>query len=110
LNLNSILYNNFFNLDNILYNLYKSFEIDSIYNYIKYKNIKGIRLEIKGRLTRRYRADRSIHKIRLKGGLRNIDASYRGLSTVNYRGYTYSNVEYSMKASKRRIGAFAVKG
>jgi hypothetical protein len=29
---------------------------------------------------------------------------------VNMRGYINSNVEYSMLASKRRIGAFAVKG
>lgn len=110
LNINSILYSNFYSLDNILYNLYKEFEKKVIFNYIKYKNIKGVRLEVKGRLTKRYRADRSIYKVRLKGGLRNIDASYRGLSTINFRGYTYSNVEYSMKISKRRIGAFAVKG
>jgi hypothetical protein len=30
-----------------------------VYNSIGYKNMGGIRLEVKGRLTKRYRADRS---------------------------------------------------
>jgi len=41
-------YNNLFNI---------------IFNNIKYQYISGIRLEIKGRLTKRYRADRSIYKL-----------------------------------------------
>lgn len=103
------------NLDEILndtyYNPNNSNELyDIIFNSIKYKNIGGIRLQAKGRLTRRFRADRSLFKVKWKGGLKNIDSSYKGLSTVNMRGYINSNVEYSMLASKRRIGAFAVKG
>jgi hypothetical protein len=70
----------------------------------------GIRLEIKGRLTRRYRADRAVFKVKWKGGLKNIDSSYKGLSSVNMRGFVKPNVEYSIYTSKRRIGAFAVKG
>ena len=35
-----------------------------IYNTIKYKNIGGIRIEVKGRLTKRYRADRSVYSLR----------------------------------------------
>ena len=69
----------------------------------------GVRLEAKGRLTKRYRADRSLLKIRWKGGLKNTD-SFKGLSTVNFRGYANSNSEYSLRNSKRRIGTFAVKG
>ena len=70
----------------------------------------GIRLEAKGRLTKRYRADRALYKLRWKGGLKNIYSSYKGLSSVNFRGYFKSNLEYSIFTSKRRIGAFAVKG
>ena len=81
-----------------------------IYNSIGYKNMRGIRLEIKGRLTKRYRADRSIYSLKWKGGLKNIDSSFKGLSSVLFRGNTNSNVTYSMTKSKRRIGAFAVKG
>jgi hypothetical protein len=35
-----------------------------IFNSIGYKNMGGIRLEIKGRLTKRYRADRSIYSLK----------------------------------------------
>ncbi len=86
----------------------KIYEI--IFNSIKYKNMGGIRLEIKGRLTKRYRADRALFKVKWKGGLKNIDSSYKGLSSVNLRGFIKPNVEYSIYTSKRRIGAFAVKG
>jgi hypothetical protein len=86
----------------------KIYEI--IFNSIKYKNMGGIRLEVKGRLTKRYRADRALFKVKWKGGLKNIDSSYKGLSSVNLRGFIRPNVEYSIYTSKRRIGAFAVKG
>lgn len=81
-----------------------------IFNSIKYKNMGGIRLEIKGRLTRRFRADRAVYKLKWKGGLKNIDSSFNNLSSVLYRGHFKPNVTYSIANSKRRIGAFAVKG
>jgi len=102
-NIISDYYNNNLNKDYI-----KIYEI--IFNSINYKNMGGIRLEAKGRLTKRYRADRAVFKVRWKGGLRNIDSSYKGLSTVNMRGYAKPNLDYSIFTSKRRIGAFAVKG
>jgi hypothetical protein len=37
---------------------------NNIYNSIKYKNLGGIRIEIKGRLSKRYRADRSVYSLR----------------------------------------------
>lgn len=86
----------------------KIYEI--IFNSIKYKNMGGIRLEVKGRLTKRYRADRALFKVKWKGGLKNIDSSYKRLSSLNLRGFIKPNVEYSIYTSKRRIGAFAVKG
>ena len=70
----------------------------------------GVRLEVNGRLTRRYRADRAVYKLRWKGGLKNMDSSSRGLSAVLYRGNFKSNTLYSISKSKRRIGSFAVKG
>jgi hypothetical protein len=46
-------------------NMTNSKEIHNIiYNSIGYKNMRGIRLEIKGRLTKRYRADRSIYSLK----------------------------------------------
>jgi hypothetical protein len=70
----------------------------------------GIRLEAKGRLTRRFTASRSVFKIKWKGSLKNIDSSYRGLSSVILRGHIKSNVQYSIVNSKTRNGAFGLKG
>lgn len=107
--LDNLLNKEYYNVNNTGNESYgKIYEI--IFNNIKYKNMGGVRLEIKGRLTRRYRADRALYKVRWKGGLKNIDSSYKGLSSVNMRGYLKPNVEYSIYTSKRRIGAFAVKG
>jgi hypothetical protein len=56
----------------MLLNTRQDFNLDSknntrhslVYNSIGYKNLGGIRLEIKGRLTKRYRADRSIYFVK----------------------------------------------
>jgi hypothetical protein len=70
----------------------------------------GAKLIVKGRLTKRYRADRAVYKLKWKGGLKNIDSAFKGLSGVVFRGYLDSNVEKSIQTSKRRIGSFAVRG
>lgn len=100
------------NLDRLLGDCYNTkHEIhNTIFNSIDYKNMRGIRLEVKGRLTKRYRADRSVYIPKLKGGLKNVNSSFKGLRTVLFRGNSNSNVSYSVFNSKRRIGAFAVKG
>ena len=97
------------NKNNSIYNT-KQRILKSIFNSIKHKNMGGIRLEVKGRLTRRYRADRAIYKLKWKGGLKNIESSYNKLSSILYRGYLKPNVNYSVFSSKRRVGSFAVKG
>ena len=84
--------------------------LNTIYNTIKYKKIAGARLEAKGRLTRRLTASRSVFKIKWKGSLKNLDSSYRRLSSVMLRGNTRSNIQYSIINSKTRNGAFGVKG
>lgn len=80
-----------------------------IFENIKYKAMGGARLIVKGRLTKRYRADRAVYKLKWKGGLKNIDSAFKGLSTVQHLGYQDSNVTKSFMASKRRIGSFGVK-
>ena len=77
---------------------------------IKNKILTGVRVEANGRLTKRFKASRSVYKLKWIGGLRNIDSSYRGLSAVMLRGHDLSNVEYTVLNTKRRIGAFGVKG
>jgi hypothetical protein len=120
-NLNKLLYNMYYK--NIIQKSNSSTELTSlslneayytkireiIFENIKYKVMGGARLVVKGRLTKRYRADRAVYKLKWKGGLKNIDSSFKGLSTVMFRGYLDSNIEKSKSNSKRRIGSFGVK-
>jgi hypothetical protein len=39
-----------------------------------------------------------------------VDSSFKGLSTVMLRGNVKSNVDYSLLTSKKRIGAYGIKG
>jgi hypothetical protein len=84
--------------------------LNYIFNNLKYKSMGGIRLEVKGRLTRRLTASRSVFKIKWKGSVKNIDSSYKGLSSVILRGHLKSNLQYSTVNSKTRNGAFGLKG
>jgi hypothetical protein len=81
-----------------------------VHRWLKHMRLRGIRVEAKGRLTRRATASRSVFKMKWKGGLKNVDSSFRGLSTIMLRGYAKSNVQYSLINSKNRNGAFGVKG
>lgn len=81
-----------------------------VFSHLKHSKLGGIRLEAKGRLSRRYTASRSVFKLDWKGGLKNVDSSFKGLSTVMLRGNIKSNVEYSLLVSKKRIGAYGIKG
>ena len=109
LNLSSILLNN--NITELYKDLF-NIKYDNInreiFNSIKFKKIGGLKLEVNGRLSKRNRADRSVSKVKWKGGLKNFDSSFKRLSTVNMRGYVESNIEYSIYTSKRKIGSFAV--
>jgi hypothetical protein len=51
---------------NFNFNLEKNYDkiYDIIFNSINYKNLGGIRLEVKGRITKRNRADRSLFKVK----------------------------------------------
>ncbi len=77
---------------------------------LKHLKLRGIRVEAKGRLTRRFTASRSVFKMKWKGGLKNVDSSFRGLSAIMLRGIVKSNIQYSTINSKNRNGAFGVKG
>jgi hypothetical protein len=71
-NINSILNIKEFSLYNLLSEIYRQkinnkkslFNIihENVFNSIKYKIMSGIRLEVKGRLTKRYRADRATYR------------------------------------------------
>jgi len=80
-----------------------------ILNYIKYKRVSGIRIETSGRLTRRYTASRSQHKVRYKGNLENTYSSIKGYPSVVLRGSLKPNLQYTKLYSKSRIGSFGIK-
>ena len=83
---------------------------NNIIGNLNYKDIKGFRLEARGRLTRRYTASRSVLKTKYKGNLLNIDSFYKGLSTVLLKNNLRSNLQYTKLKSKSRIGSFGIKG
>ena len=83
---------------------------ENILNSTEHKNIYGVRLEAAGRLSRRLTASRSVFKLKYKGSLKNINSSYKGLSTVMLRGNTRSNIQLTKINSKTRNGAFGLKG
>jgi hypothetical protein len=120
-NLNTLLqiflkkYQNIDEFDTLLQEIYPYFSKkediqNNVLNCIKHKSISGIRLEVTGRLTRRLTAARSVFKLKYKGSLKNIDSSYKGLSSVVLRGYVKSNIQYANINSKTRNGSFGVKG
>jgi hypothetical protein len=81
-----------------------------VFNNLKHKHIGGVRLETKGRLTKRFTASRSVFKLKWKGSLKNIDSSYKGLSSVLLRNNNKSNIQFTKLNSKTRIGSFGIKG
>jgi len=84
-------------------------QIKSILNSISLKKISGIRIEASGRLTKRLTASRSLFKIKYKGSLKNINSSYKGLSSNLVKGYMKSNIQYTNVNSKTRNGSFGLK-
>ena len=80
-----------------------------VLKFLKHTKMAGIIVEAKGRLTRRFTASRSVFKMRRKGGLKNIDSSFRGLSAIMLRGYVKSNVQYSMLILKTVMGLLELK-
>lgn len=81
-----------------------------VLNSVKYKPVTGVRVEVSGRLSRRFTASRSLFKFRYKGSLENIDSSHKGLSSTMLRGHVKSNIQYTKLNSKTRNGSFGLKG
>lgn len=93
---------------NIIYN--NSDMHNLIVDNLKYKHVTGFRLEASGRLSKRFTAARSMHKVKYKGNLLDIDSSYKGLSSVVLKGNLKSNTQYTKLKSKTRTGSFGIKG
>lgn len=74
------------------------------------KSIAGIFLNISGRLTKRYKAQRAVTYFKYKGTLKNVHSAHKGYSSALSKGYSNINVEKTMIHSKVRIGAFGLTG
>lgn len=100
------------NLNSILTNYYDSGTNTEyeVLNTMKNKSIIGIRLQAAGRLTKRFTAQRSVKRIRYAGTLKNIDSSFRGISTQMLRKNRKNNIQFSKAKSENRIGSFGIKG
>jgi hypothetical protein len=97
-------------IESPIYSQRKNTLQENILNSTKHKNIYGVRLEAHGRLSRRLTASRSVFKLKYKGSLKNIDSSYKNLSSVMLRGNTKSNLQLTKMSSKTRNGSFGLKG
>ena len=82
----------------------------NVLNTLKHKTISGVRLEATGRLTKRLTASRSIFKLKYKGSTKNIDSSYKNLSSVMLRGHEKSNIQYTNLNYLTHNDAFRLKG
>lgn len=74
------------------------------------KSIAGIFLNLSGRLTKRYKAQRAISNLKYRGTLKNVYSAHKGFSSALSRGYNNINVEKTVIHSKVRIGAFGLTG
>ena len=81
-----------------------------ILNNIRYKRVSGVRVETTGRLTKRYTASRSQHKVKYSGNLINAYSSIRAYPSSLIRGNDKPNLQYTKLNSKSRIGSYGVKG
>jgi hypothetical protein len=104
--------NRIFNVKDVTSKIHKSNSHKSIYIYrsIRFRKIRGVRIEAKGRLTRRLTASRAILKLRYRGSLNNLDSSVNKLSSVMLRNNIRSNIDYVNLNSKTRNGSFGIKG
>jgi hypothetical protein len=95
-------------LNNLLFMVNKDKYIN-VLSRLKNKQVSGVRIEAKGRLTKRLTASRAVYKISYKGSLKNIYSSYNKLSTIILRGLSKSNTQYINTNSKNRNGSYGVK-
>jgi hypothetical protein len=104
--------------NNLNYNLirYKNYIYNSISynNIIIFRNLKnthitGIRVEAKGRLTKRMTASRSLYKLAYKGNLKNLHSIYFNKPITLLKNFEKSNINYEIINSKQKNGAFGIK-
>jgi hypothetical protein len=72
-------------------------------------HVVGLRLEARGRLTKRLVASRAINKFKYKGSLNNVYSSVNKNSVITFKGHEKSNINYSNKNSYNVLGSYGIK-
>jgi hypothetical protein len=72
-------------------------------------HLLGLRLEAKGRITKRLKASRSLKKIKYKGSLINIYSTINKNSTSHYKGFEKSNISYVKHNNYNILGTYGLK-
>jgi Mitochondrial ribosomal protein (VAR1) len=108
--LNNYLPNNIHdNYKNILKFRNNNYILEKIFSKNINTHITGLRIEAKGRLTKRLVASRAIKKLKYKGSLNNIYSSINKNSVITFRGHERSNISYSNKNSYNLLGSYGIK-
>jgi hypothetical protein len=72
-------------------------------------HVVGLKLEARGRLTKRLVAARTIKKIKYKGSLNNIYSSINENSTILFKGFERSNINYKNANKHNLLGSYSIK-
>ena len=113
LNLNKNIFKfNKYDITSIIYNLHNNLWNISkfVFRNLSNKHVTGIRLESRGRLTKRLTAARALRHTKYIGTLKDIYSSYWGISRSLVRGHVQNNLQYTVANYKTRIGAYGIKG
>jgi hypothetical protein len=108
--IDNILFKDYDNLTNKFYKLSNTDLINNTLNNLNNKVIIGVRVQASGRLTKRFTAQRSVKKVKYIGTLKNIDSSFKGLSSQMVKNNINLNTQFSKISSANRIGSFGIKG
>jgi hypothetical protein len=83
--------------------------LNIIFNNSVNTHVTGLRIEAKGRLTKRLVASRAINKLKYKGSLNNLYSSMNKNSTISFKGFEKSNINYSNINSYNLLGSYGIK-
>lgn len=72
-------------------------------------HLLGLKLEAKGRITKRLKASRSLKKIKNKGSLINVYSSINKNSTPHFKGYEKSNINFVKHNNYNILGTYGLK-
>jgi hypothetical protein len=83
--------------------------LNVVFNKSSNIHMLGLRLEAKGRITKRLTASRTIKKVNYKGNISNIYSKINNNSSINFKGYQRSNINYLNNNNQNLLGTYGIK-